>query len=141
MKTPIGVGDRLPDLSRQLGPAELAAYAGATWDWHRNHYDSQFAQSRGLRAPIVDGQMLGALLAIHARSPLGSAARVKRMAFRHRGIVVSGETVRVKGVIAAVQRGQGVRSLLVEQEIVVGDRTVLAPASTLVEIPEVGDAW
>ena len=43
--------------------ADMVAYAGSTWDWHRLHYDSAWLDAKGIPAPVVDGQMFGALIA------------------------------------------------------------------------------
>lgn len=104
MTTPDGPepGTEVPDLHRTLRAADLVAYAGATWDWHRLHYDQAFAQTRSLDAPIVDGQMLGALLAEHVQDALGPRCRIVRMSFRFRTLVFADETVTVQGRITAV---------------------------------------
>ena len=41
-------------LERTIELADMVAYAGATWDWHRLHYDSAWLASRGLDRPVVD---------------------------------------------------------------------------------------
>ena len=54
------IGDAAPPLEKTAGAADLVAYAGATWDWHRIHYDAEFVAAKQLPAPIVDGQIYGA---------------------------------------------------------------------------------
>ena len=58
----IPVGEKLPELTRKIDLTNMIAYAGATWDWHRVHYDPEFIASRKIPAPIVDGQALGAVV-------------------------------------------------------------------------------
>ena len=97
------VGDVLPSLERQLGSVDLVAYAGATWDWNRLHYDAEYLGERGLPAPVVDGQMFGALLAEQVQDALGPRCRILRMGFRYQSMVFAGETVKVLGEVEAVE--------------------------------------
>ena len=36
----------IQSLSINMTPQLLVSYAGATWDFHRYHYDSQFAKEK-----------------------------------------------------------------------------------------------
>ncbi|MCC5577307.1 hypothetical protein IMZ11_16915 [Microtetraspora sp. AC03309] len=95
----------------------MVAYAGATWDWHRMHYDFEYLQKRGLPAPVVDGQVFGALLAEQLQDWLGPRAVVRRLHFRFKNLVFAGETVRCTGRVIAVEGD----TLRVEQRIVIID--------------------
>jgi acyl dehydratase len=94
------------------------------------HYDPGVAARAKLPAPLVDGQMLGALLAEHALDAFGGRGRVVRMSFRFRSPVVAGETVRCVGT---VERRDGDRVTLAQQ-VLVGDRVAVAPATTELEL-------
>ena len=59
----LAIGAPIPPLQRTLTQVRLVAYGGATWDWHRLHYEPEYARARNIAGPIVDGQMFGALLA------------------------------------------------------------------------------
>jgi len=122
----VKVGEKLQDVERTLGQRQLIAYASATWDWHRLHYDSEFARSAGMRAPVVDGQMLGALLAEHALMSVGHRAQIKRVHFRNRAPVYAGDTVRLQGRVVALEAG----IFTIEQEVMVGDEVVVSPAGS-----------
>ena len=129
---PPSVGDRLPDLVRMLGPVELMAYGAATWDWHRLHHDTDWARAVGFERPVVDGQLLGALLARHALSGAlawaPGGARLARLHFRNRAPVLSGDTVVCTGEVTAVAADG---SVTVEQEVRVGATVVVAPAGAV----------
>lgn len=84
----------IPDLERELTLTDLVVYAGATWDWHRMHYDTDFARAKGMAAPVVDGQMLAALVAAQVESALGPQWRLSTLAFRFRNLVVAGSSIR-----------------------------------------------
>ena len=126
----VAIGEALPDLVRTIDLADMVAYSGATWDWHRLHYDSSYVAALGLPGPVVDGQQLGALLAEHVQDALGPHAFIESMGFRFRSMVFAGETVRCIGSITAVD-GQHV---MVTQEVVVDDRVVVDNAHATVRV-------
>ncbi|MGH9109627.1 MAG: MaoC family dehydratase [Acidimicrobiales bacterium] len=125
-------GTALAPLTRTIELPDMVAYAGATWDWYRAHYDTAFAASQHLAGPLVDGQMLGALLAESVQDALGPRARLRRLAFRFKAMVVAGDTVTCTGTVETAVPGPG--GLLVElvHEIRCGERVVVAPASSTV---------
>ena len=126
------VGDRLPDLIRTLGPAELMAYGAATWDWHRLHHDAEWAAAAGFERPVVDGQMLGALLARQVTAWAPPDAQLTGLRFRNRAPVLSGSTVVGTGVVTAVSEDG--RSVGVDLEMRVGDTIVVAPAGAELDL-------
>lgn len=93
-------GTAVPALERRMAPATLVAYGGATWDWHLLHYDRDFAADSGMGAPIVDGQMFGALFAQQLQDWLGDDAFLVRLAFRFRRPVPAGALIRCEGEVA-----------------------------------------
>lgn len=88
-------GGALPPLERTIDLVSMVAYAGATWDWHRMHYDRDFVAAKGFDAPVVDGQVFGALMVEVLQDGLGPRARVRTLDFRFRSMVYADETVRV----------------------------------------------
>ena len=125
-------GDVVPPLERRLDLASLIGYAAATWDWYGIHFDPDAFVAARLPAPLVDGQMLGALLATHALDAFGGRGTVRRMSFRFRSIVVAGETIRCVGEVESVE-GNVVR---LKQRVIAGERVVVEPATTEIELPE-----
>lgn len=134
----------LPDRVQTLSGASLTAYAGATWDWFQVHVDSEAAGAAGFDAPVVDGQMLGALLAAHAQDGLPVGTRVSSMSFRNSAPVHRGDTVRVVGeVVDHVISGDVVR-VTVRQQVYAGDdppHAVVKDASTVVVTPLHSSHW
>ena len=96
-----GTGDAVPPLERTIRLPDMIAYAGATWDWYRLHYDAGFAEAAGLPAPVVDGQVFGALLVEQIQDWLGPECFVHRLDFAFKAPVFAGETVRCEGTVAA----------------------------------------
>jgi acyl dehydratase len=121
-------------LERTIELADMVAYAGATWDWHRLHYDSAWLAERGLDRPVVDGQVLGALLAEMVLGWAGPGAELTALSFRFKGFVFAGETVRCTGRVVAVV--DGVTSLECGVEVVGAEaRVAVAPAAAQVRLP------
>lgn len=133
---PVRVGRRLPELVRTLDLADLVAYGAATWDWHRLHYDPELATAAGFDRPVVDGQMLGALLAEQVCAFAGPAGRLTRLHFRNRAPVLCGTTVICRGEVAAVDA----RGFTVDQEVLVDGQVVVAPAGATVRLDRPADA-
>ena len=61
----------LTPLEFTITSQDMVAYGGATWDWHRLHHDADYARSRGVERPVVDGQVFGAYFAAHLAEHLG----------------------------------------------------------------------
>lgn len=113
----MNAGDVIPALERTITLTDMVAYAGATWDWHRLHYDLEFVGEKGLSKSVVDGQMLGALMAEQLLDHLGPAAFIAKLEFRFRAMVFAGDTVRVEAEVTSVDDG----SLDVAQRVMVRD--------------------
>jgi acyl dehydratase len=92
-------GAPVPPLVRKLGLPDLVAYAGATWDWHRLHYDQAWVAELGLSRPIVDGQMLAALVVEACLDWVGSSWWPSEVDLRLLAPVLAGETVAVGGKV------------------------------------------
>ena len=121
-------------LERTIELPDMVAYAGATWDWHRLHYDSAWLAERGLERPVVDGQLFGALLAEMVLDWAGPGAELTALSFRFKGFVFAGETVRCTGRVLSVD--DGVTSLECRVDVVGDDaRVAVAPASAEVRRP------
>lgn len=86
-------------IERTLMPQDLVSYAAATWDHHRMHFDAPFAISKGLRGPLVDGQMLGALMASQLMRHFGPTSFVTSLSFRFQTMVFAGDAIRVEAEI------------------------------------------
>jgi len=130
------IGTEVPGLVRTIDLPAMVAYAGATWDWHRLHYDTGYAAERGLPGPVVDGQVFGALLAQMLRQWLGPDATLRSMSFRLAAPVFAWETVRCSGRVTGVD-GRVVEVSLRVDVVDAGGaalRTAVSPASAQVEV-------
>ncbi len=113
----------------------MVAYGGATWDWHRLHYEPEYAAARNIAGPIVDGQMFGALLAEALLDWLGPRAFIRRMSFRLRAMVFAGETVRCEGEVTSIAAERDCEVVRVAQRVRVGERIAVEPASAEIALP------
>lgn len=98
----ITVGDAVPALERTIGLTDMVAYAGATWDWHKLHYDTAYVAEKKLPGPIVDGQVYGALLVEMLQDWLGPQSFVHELEFTFRNLVFADETLRCAGTVTEV---------------------------------------
>lgn len=116
-----------------IGIADMVAYAGSTWDWHRLHYDAAYLAEKQLPAPVVDGQVFGALIAAQAQDWAGPGWRLAELDFTFRNLVFAGERVRCEAeVVRSGEDGVELR----HRVVVVGDdggvdRVAVEPARSL----------
>lgn len=135
----IVVGTEAPVLERTIELPDMVAYAGSTWDWHKLHYDHDYLAAKQVPAPVVDGQMLGALLAEQVLDWLGPDAVLRSLHFRFKALVFAGETVRCVAAVTAIdpdEDGDGDLMTIESRVEVVGEnaRVVVAPAGARVVV-------
>jgi acyl dehydratase len=127
-------GQELTVLERTITLVNMVAYAGATWDWYGLHYDPDFVAAAEVPAPVVDGQVFGALFTELLQDALGPRCFVRELAFTFRNLMFAGETVRCVGTVTEVSTDH-VRVELTAT-ILASDhgpeRAAAAPASALV---------
>ncbi|MFQ5873623.1 MAG: MaoC/PaaZ C-terminal domain-containing protein, partial [Dehalococcoidia bacterium] len=96
----IKVGDEIPSLEKPITSVSMVMYAASTWDFHRYHHDMEYAKSKGMDAPFLDGQQLGGYLAQQVVDWAGVDATLKRLAFRYTSFVFGGDTLTCKGRVS-----------------------------------------
>ena len=117
----------LPVLERAIGLTDMVADAGATWDWHPLHYDPAYLATKGLDRPVVDGQMLGALMAEQLLDHFGPRAFITGLSLRFKAMVFAGDAVRVEGAVTGVRDGVAT----VEQRVLAGERLAAEGSATV----------
>jgi len=113
-------------LERTITLPAMIAYAGATWDWYRLHYDPDFVAANKLPGPVVDGQVFGALLVEQIQDWLGPYCFVQTLDFQFKNLVFAQETVRCSGTVRAV--GDDWADLDLQVDVVGQDGAVLRAA-------------
>lgn len=127
-------GHELAILERTITLVDMVAYAGATWDWYGLHYDPDFVAAAKVPAPVVDGQVFGALFTELIQDALGPRCFVRELAFTFRNLMFAGETVRCAGTVTEVSadRVQVELTATILVSEFGPERTAAAPASALV---------
>jgi len=103
----VGQDQPLPEVSRRMSLTGMVMYAAATWDFHRYHYDDQFAQAAGFSGAVVDGQMLGAFLAKQVMDWAGTEAFLRRLSYRIRYPVFLSDTIVSRGRVVETHPAAG----------------------------------
>ena len=119
-------GDHIHPLERTITQTDMIAYGAATWDFHRLHYDPAVAARAGLDRPVVDGQMLGGLLAELVCRSLAAGQRLSRLHYRNTAPVLAGATVMCAATGPVRESDDG--TLHVDLEVRVGDQVVVRGA-------------
>jgi acyl dehydratase len=124
-------GTTLPAWEHRFTEVDLVAYGAATWDWHRVHYDLEYARSRKLPAVLIDGQVYGAIFAKLATRWAGPLAFLSGMGLKMRSMAFAGDTLRAEGDVRSVEaQGSGYQVQLA-QRLLCGDRLIAESLTTL----------
>lgn len=126
----VHAGEKLPPLEKTFTTVDLMAYGAATWDWHRLHYDLDFARSMNMPNVIIDGQAFGALFARAVVDWAGPRSFVARLSFKMKSMAFSGETLRLEGEIVEISSC----TVVLAQRLTSGGRLV-SEAQTEVRLP------
>ena len=127
-------GNVMPEFEHRFSAVDLVMYGGATWDWHRLHYDATFTAEMKLPGPVIDGQIYGALFAKQAVDWLGPRAFVARLDFRMRAMAFAGDTLVSQGEVAETRAEDG-HDVVVLSQCLRNGETVIAEATTEVRLP------
>lgn len=99
----VRIGESLPEIRFRASLTSLVMYAGATWDFHRLHYDPGFAAQHGMPAPVMDGQMIGAVIARQMMQWGGPDAFVRRLGYRLLTPVHADDEIRLTGSVTGIE--------------------------------------
>ena len=114
-------------LERTIDLPRMVAYAGATWDWHRLHYDLEFIERMKVPAPVVDGQIFGALLAEMLLDHFGPRAFIRSLSIQFKAMVFAGATVTCEGTVTGRDDDEVTCELVVRD----GERVAVTGAATV----------
>lgn len=123
-------GETLLPLRHTFTAVDLVAYGAATWDWHRVHYDLEYARRMQLPNVLVDGQAFGALFARAAMEWAGPRAFIAKLAFRMKSMAFAGDTLVAEGEVVEVHES----SVVLAQRLLNAGR-VAAEARTELRLP------
>lgn len=86
---------------------QLFRFSAVTWNAHRIHYDTAYAQSEGYPDVLVQSHLHGCFLANAVLAWAGPDARLQSLRWENRGIAVAGNTLTVTGTITASHVADG----------------------------------
>ena len=124
-------GQSLPTLTVTPTAGQLFLFSAITWNAHRIHYDTPYAQSEGYPAVVVHGPFQGSLLSRLVSEWAGDQGEIKRLSYSHRGIAFLGDTLHCKEKIAKKYEADGVP--MIDLELAIenqkGEATTLGAAT------------
>lgn len=141
----VSVGDELP--TRRIGPlspAHLFRWSAAIENWHRIHYDAEFATSHErLPGIVVQGSWKQSAIPQYLKDWCLPDGWVWRVKFQHRRMILAWDTVTLWGRVTGKERRDGLGIVNIElgmktgdgQESCPGDATVILPIRGGVSIP------
>ncbi len=132
----IQIGDEITPLVKEIGIARMMAYGAATWDWHRVHYDEEFARTQGLPGVVLDGQAAGAIFARALTDGFGPSTFVTKLSFRLRAMVTPGDVLRCEGEVSTVEPSDGAVIIGLTQRITAAGR-IAAEATSEIRLGDI----
>lgn len=124
-------GLRLPSWEHRFTEVDLVAYGAATWDWHRVHYDLEYARSRKLPGVLIDGQVYGAIFAKLATRWAGPGAFLSGMGLKMRSMAFAGDTLRAEGEVRSIEPHADGHQVQLTQRLLCGERLIAESLTTL----------
>jgi len=128
-------GDSIPIFEKLVTTDFIMAYGAATWDWHRVHYDEEFARAQGLPGVVLDGQAAGAIFARALTDGFGPRAFVTKLSCRLRAMVTPGDVLRCEGEVSTVEPNDGGTIIGLTQRISAAGR-IAAEATSEIRLDE-----
>jgi acyl dehydratase len=128
------VGHAIPAQERTFTTVDLVAYGAATWDWHRLHYDIDYAHSVKLPNVIIDGQEYGAVFAKAIMDWAGPQAFIRKLSLKYKSMAFAGDHLIAVGEVTAIRVHGDFDIVSVAQRLLNGER-VVAEATTEVRLP------
>jgi hypothetical protein len=142
----IAVGDELPVLPKIADSVCQAKWAGAHGAFNPLMYEDAFAQSQGMKGPIVHGQLKLAWLVQFVTGWMGRQGRLRRISCEYRGVDYprrmrtmnepeDGETWQCKGKVTGKFVDGGERCVELEIGVENGSGRVTVPGTAVVVLP------
>ena len=101
----VEIGQTIPSLMRgPLSPMHLMRFSAAIENWHRIHYDHDFATSHdGLPDLVVSGSWKQHFVAQAVRQWAGESSWLRDIGLQYRRVNVVGETLTAWGTVTTIR--------------------------------------
>jgi acyl dehydratase len=132
----VTIGDEIPSLIREIDLVKNVMYAAATWDFHRHHYDKEFADKKGFPGTFVDGQEFGSFLVQLVTHWTGVGGVLRELDLNYRVMAFPGDILTCKGRVA--EKHTNGEENLVRCELWIEnqrDEKVVEPAHAVLALP------
>ncbi|NKY32796.1 acyl dehydratase [Nocardia speluncae] len=103
----VRVGDRLPEKRHVPTRLQLFRYSAVTWNTHRIHFDSDYAEVEGYPDVLVQSHLHGAFLAQLCTDWIGSRGRLTKLGVTVRRFAVPDDVLVCTGVVTDIERADG----------------------------------
>lgn len=100
------VGHELPTLSHTPSSVQLFRYSAVTWNPHRIHYETAYAQSEGHRGALVHSHLRAALALRCVTESVGGEYTLVDTSYRVRVPTIPGDQLRYDATLAGVAGDQ-----------------------------------
>ncbi len=104
--TQVTSGAELPAVEHSIQRIDLVKYAGASGDFNPIHWNDEWATSVGLPGVIAHGMFSMAVAGRAISAYAGDPAAIKRLRVRFSAMIRPGQTLTIKGEVAAVDGKQ-----------------------------------
>ncbi|MDB5944857.1 MAG: acyl dehydratase [Ramlibacter sp.] len=133
----VAPGQELPRLTKgPLGPVHLFRWSAAMENWHRIHYDRQFAiEHDKLPDILIQGSLKQQFLVQLVKDWAGPQGWAWKVGFQFRSMNRVGETLHVWGKVRSTQRLETYGLAVLDLGIVSGDGKESTPGEATIALP------
>lgn len=122
-------GEALCPLEKQPNRVGVMLYCASICNFHRLHFDAEFAREQGFDGLIVPGFMIGNWCAEAATRSFAADLRVARLRFRNVKVAYIGMTYRVIGSVVSVDhRADGALRAKCKTEVLTPEQEAVTQA-------------
>jgi acyl dehydratase len=138
----LSVGDEIPRLHRgPLTPSQLMRWSAAMENWHRIHYDRDFAVGHDrLPGILVNGSLKQQFIIQMLKDWLGRTGWVWKVSFQFRAMNVAGDELTAWGRVTALRDAGAYGIAELELGLVDGAGRETTPGRAAVALPHRGGA-
>jgi hypothetical protein len=132
----VSVGDELPGFEIALGWSRMARQVSGSQDFYEVHHDPDFARDGGHAGIFYNTGFTRACLSRLLTGYVGDGGWVRKLRFEMRRMNMNGDTIHVRGKVAAVREvSGGDNEVDLELWIENSREGVTTPASATVTLP------